>query len=209
MRLLLQYLCACITTINAFSAVQRRSLIPMSLRKKLCEMKADETMCDFEKDLYKLIDEMSYSKWAICKHHPELLLCKWDPSIVGVIPETQPKPETTTSISLSMEESLSEESEEFAVDVPNTTPSIIESSKFIGNGGAVEPEDVEVEEPGPLKPSAVKQEVPVNKEPPRFEEKLTDERELDVQTQRPEESQEEENFGENILEVKDDVFGGM
>ncbi|ETN82940.1 hypothetical protein NECAME_07654 [Necator americanus] len=95
MRLLLQYLCACITTINAFSAVQRRSLIPMSLRKKLCEMKADETMCDFEK------------------------------------------------------------------------------------------------------------------EPPRFEEKLTDERELDVQTQRPEESQEEENFGENILEVKDDVFGGM
>ncbi|EYB83813.1 hypothetical protein Y032_0328g2623 [Ancylostoma ceylanicum] len=238
------YGCRCRATglarITALTPLERRSLIPMSLRKKLCERSGDRSICNFGKGNGSLTqkarqngadhasvtgpfkggtnqtnsshnsidDDDNYSKWSICKHHPELLLCRWNPSSRAVIPIVQPEMKLTTHSWNSIEASFEEDTDS-GVNALSLMPAIFESSIFMDSTPApIQPQRAEeVRIPVKEAPPTFKEQNPGKEDRPRYDGKLSDERELPAQTVNSDESPDVDDFGEDIMMVKEGVFG--
>ncbi|PIO69325.1 hypothetical protein TELCIR_08856 [Teladorsagia circumcincta] len=153
------------------------------------------------------VDDANYSKWTICKFHPELLLCKWDPIKKIAIPTVQYQSHTTPAA----ENSGNVDQADFsAIDLSQATD-FIESSS-----GMKEP--LKVKE-SPILRGAKTDNRPFyprtngligNREkqaqPPRYDGKLSIENEVDVNYGRkPVASPEVDEFDENILMASDNV----
>ncbi|EYB83814.1 hypothetical protein Y032_0328g2623 [Ancylostoma ceylanicum] len=226
--------------ITALTPLERRSLIPMSLRKKLCERSGDRSICNFGKGNGSLTqkarqngadhasvtgpfkggtnqtnsshnsidDDDNYSKWSICKHHPELLLCRWNPSSRAVIPIVQPEMKLTTHSWNSIEASFEEDTDS-GVNALSLMPAIFESSIFMDSTPApIQPQRAEeVRIPVKEAPPTFKEQNPGKEDRPRYDGKLSDERELPAQTVNSDESPDVDDFGEDIMMVKEGVFG--
>ncbi|RCN48244.1 hypothetical protein ANCCAN_05659 [Ancylostoma caninum] len=147
-------------------------------------------------------DDESYSKWSICKHHPELLLCRWNPSSKAVIPAVQPELALTTPSWNSVEASFEEETD-------SQMPAIFESSIFVDTTpAAVQPQrKEEVRVPEKEAPPTPQGQTPVKQDRPRYDGKLSDERNIPAQPANSDESPDEDDFGEDIMMVKEGVFG--
>ncbi|KAL6741011.1 hypothetical protein Aduo_014309 [Ancylostoma duodenale] len=196
----------------ALTPLERRSLIPMSLRKKLCERSGGDSICNFSESSHNSVDDdENYSKWSICKHHPELLLCRWDPASKAVIPEVQPELVLTTPSWNSVEASFDEETDS-GISGLSLVPAIFESSIFLDTTPAVvQPqhnEEVRLpEKAAPSTPSTNQKETSVKEDRPRYDGKLSDERKIPSQPANSDESPDEDGFGEDIMMVKEGVFG--
>lgn len=69
----------------------RWNLVPKPLLKRLCNLDDSLPVCAWKR--HNLSKNTSFSKWQICRDHPELNLCKWHNG--GMI--TAPIPATTTA----------------------------------------------------------------------------------------------------------------
>ncbi|VDM76568.1 unnamed protein product [Strongylus vulgaris] len=147
---------------TALTPAQRRALIPTTLRKKLCERTGRRDICDFPEESNSIHDD-EYSKWSICKYHPEMQFCRWDPSTNPGIPQVIVDPETTTM------------------------PWKSERTPFMSGTGIAS------------------NTVDPNKS--RYDGKLSNEHEVGTAASHSDDSPEDEEFGENIMDMKGDVFG--
>ncbi|VDO92192.1 unnamed protein product [Haemonchus placei] len=154
------------------------------------------------------VDDENYSKWSICKYHPELLPCKWDPLKKITIPIIRYEPQSFPS----PPNFVKAEPDIFAVDLSQAT-AIMKP--------LVEPKDAfKAKESLVLRGSKIDSQAsytsrnygpggPKENIHPRYDGKLNVENELKMsQQRRPIASPETEEFDENILMANDDVFGG-
>nr|CDJ93699.1 Protein C48B4.13 [Haemonchus contortus] len=191
-----------------FSSQERRAYIPPELKRRLCELSGKASTCDFNEVQSTPVDDENYSKWSICKHHPELLPCKWDPLKKITIPVIRYEAESFPS----PPNFIKAEPDIFAVDLSQAT-AIMKP--------LVEPKEaLKAKESLVLRGSKVDNRAsytsrnygpggPKEIIPPRYDGKLNVENELKINQQRkPIASPETEEFDENILMANDDVFGG-
>uniref|UniRef100_A0A8R1I249 Secreted protein n=1 Tax=Caenorhabditis japonica TaxID=281687 RepID=A0A8R1I249_CAEJA len=80
-----------ITVIGNESSPYRWNLVPKPLLKKLCNLDDSLPICAWKRHPFSTKKE--FSKWQICRDHPELNLCKWHNG--GMV--TLPVPSTTTA----------------------------------------------------------------------------------------------------------------
>ncbi|CAO4370522.1 unnamed protein product [Caenorhabditis nigoni] len=69
----------------------RWNLVPKPLLKRLCNLDDSLPVCAWKR--HNLSKKTVFSKWQICRDHPELNLCKWHNG--GMV--TAPVPATTTA----------------------------------------------------------------------------------------------------------------
>ncbi|KAJ1352971.1 hypothetical protein KIN20_009507 [Parelaphostrongylus tenuis] len=188
MRLLIMYFITWLITIGATRFVEHRSLIPWTLRRNLCEKTRRADICDSDKMFRpKQTDDGSYSIWSFCKHSPELLFCKWNPSRNVLIPVILNE---STTVSSRIRESTTN-------DPPEQNPPLFSTSNSneLLSSKLVRHQQIE-----DLKSA---KEITTEKMQVRSDGKLNDDRQI---TENTEESMEEE-FNENIMMVQGNLFG--
>ncbi|CAI5444098.1 unnamed protein product [Caenorhabditis angaria] len=66
----------------------RWNLVPKRLLKKLCNLDESLAICEWKRHLPRNSSKKPvFSKWRICRDHPELNICKWQNG--GLAPTTQ------------------------------------------------------------------------------------------------------------------------
>ncbi|VDL78981.1 unnamed protein product [Nippostrongylus brasiliensis] len=124
--------------VRAISPAERRALIPLPLRKKLCQLPGISAACDFNEVPKPQSEDEDYSKWSLCKHHPELMYCKWRGGAIQSEHET-PRPHLKKS---------EKNSEEFPGPESNVDFSrAVEESAFLGSNAFKEPSETHESEP--------------------------------------------------------------
>ncbi|CAJ0592018.1 unnamed protein product [Cylicocyclus nassatus] len=186
MRWLVPIVCVYITAAVALTPAERRALIPTSLRKKLCERTGRSDICDFREDK-NIITEEEDSKWSICKYHPEMQFCKWDPLHSPGIPQVPVDLETTTMHWKPAETP-------FVSKTNFDTPTVIKSPIYIKSAEKTAPTIA------PMSGSSMSQE-----DKSRYDGKLSIERVGSAPT-RTANPPEEDDFSDKIMDMKEDVF---
>ncbi|KAK6021316.1 hypothetical protein OSTOST_13011 [Ostertagia ostertagi] len=167
------------------------------------------------------VDDENYSKWSICKFHPELLLCKWDPIKKVAIPAIEYQPHSSSAVENSAD---TDQADFSAIDLSQATAFMTFSSSIkepfkvkespILRGAKTDNRPFHPRTNGLVGTERLNEdnhipEYTKQSQPPRYDGKLSVENDLDVSYGRkPVASPEVDEFDENILMVNDNVFGG-
>ncbi|KAK5967361.1 hypothetical protein GCK32_002435 [Trichostrongylus colubriformis] len=206
-RFLLLFLSTCSATVVALLPDARQALIPITLRRRLCELTVKTSICDFNEVPAAPVDDENYSKWLICKYHPELLPCKWDPLKKIPIPIVHYEPQTLSTD----DSSIDAEQPDFAgIDIfqnqattfTKSTNEFKDPFKFneipISRGAQADNRSIQ-----PLRTESVS-----GVKEARYDGKLSVENDLEaVGRHKQVASPEVEEFDENILMANGNIFG--
>ncbi|CAB3402978.1 unnamed protein product [Caenorhabditis bovis] len=103
----------------------RWNLVPKKLLKRICNLDDSLPLCAWKRQSsFKKSTKPVFSKWEICRDHPELNLCRWQNG--GLITEPLPTATTTGKMENSAEAPPTTENEHIFVNEPN----MILSSKW-------------------------------------------------------------------------------
>ncbi|KJH49538.1 hypothetical protein DICVIV_04326 [Dictyocaulus viviparus] len=194
LRCLLAYFIVLLIIVESRLDVERRSLIPMTLRRKLCEKTRRAVICNIKEVSSNKLDDVNYSKWSICKHSPELMFCKWNPSRHVIIPTVL----TEESHNL---QTAYNKSPYFTAR--QNKPSTTLTKSFKNDNYVRTNSDLRLNNQQTVQKSASPKNL-MNTIQPRFEGKLNVEREATIKSRK---SAEEDEFNENIMLIDENVFG--